>query len=77
MLCAGDKDNEEGTNMEMKMRVLSICQDMASEGGKLTPKHVGLGLAVHQTTQSKQLLHRLVHDSRCTANYWLYCKLPF
>ena len=61
MLCAGDKDNEEGTNMEMKMRVLSICQDiafLASEGGKLTPKHVGLGLTVHQTTQSKQLLHR-------------------
>ena len=62
MLCAGDNDNEEGTNVEMKMRVLSICQDivfLASRGRELTPKHVGLGLAVHQATRSKQLLHLL------------------
>ena len=48
MLCAGDNDNEEGANVEIKMQVLSICQDiifLASRGRKLTPKHVGLGLA--------------------------------
>ena len=71
MLCAGGKDNGEGANVEMKMRVLSICQDivfLASRGRKLTPKHVGLGLAVHQATRSKQLLH-LLHSAGHSISY--------
>ena len=46
MLCAGGNDNEEGANVEMKMRVLSICQDivfLASRERKLTPKQCWLG----------------------------------
>ena len=71
MLCAVGNDNEEGANVEMKMRVLSICQDivfLASRGRKLTPKHVGLGLAVHQATRSKQLLH-LLHSAGHSISY--------
>ena len=71
MLCAGDNDNEERTTVEIKMRVLSICQDivfLASRGRKLTPKHVGLGLAVHQATRYKQLLH-LLHSVGHSISY--------
>ena len=71
MSCASGNDNEEGANVEMKMRVLSICQDivfLASRGRKLTPKHVGLGLAVHQATRSKQLLH-LLHSAGHSISY--------
>ena len=37
-------------------RMLSISQDIifaVTNGRKLTPKHVGLGLTVHQATRSK------------------------
>ncbi len=53
-LCAGDQEDD----VNMKTRILSICQDivfLVSRGCKLTPKHIGLGLTVHQATRSKEL----------------------
>ncbi len=58
LLCAGDQEND----VNMKTRMLSICQDivfLVSRGRKLTPKHIGLGLTVHQATQSKELVQLL------------------
>lgn len=55
----------------MKNKVLSICQDIifvASRGKKMTPKHLGLGLALHQATRSKDLVN-LFHAATHTAEY--------
>ena len=49
-------------------RILSIAQDvvfLASGGKKKTPKHQGIGLTIHQTTRSKnlvQILHAAGHS---------------
>lgn len=40
-------------------KILSIAQDIiyaASKGKKLTPKHIGLGMALHQKTKSRKLV---------------------
>jgi hypothetical protein len=58
LLCAGDQEDD----VNMKTRILSICQDivfLVSRGRKLTPKHIGLGLTVHQATRSKELVQLL------------------
>ena len=52
-------------------RLLIIAQDItyaASKGKKLTPKHIGLGLALHQATRSKTML-QLVYASGHTLRY--------
>ncbi len=50
------------------VKVLSICQDIVyavSKGKTLTPKHVGLGMAVHQATRSKALVKLLHNAGHC------------
>ena len=52
-------------------RIQSICQDiifLSSRGHKLTPKHIGIGLTVHQATRSKQLV-QLLHTAGYSVNY--------
>lgn len=61
LLCTGHQD-DDGEDESCKTKVLSICQDiffLASRGRKLTPKHVGLGLTIHQATRSKELVQLL------------------
>ena len=55
----------------MRMCVLSIAQHMMFvilEGKIFTPKHVGLGLSIHQATRSKGL----VKSAECS---WSLCQL--
>lgn len=62
LLSTGDIKDETNEDSEIKAKVLSICQDLvflASKGRKLTPKHIGLGLTVHQATRSKELVDLL------------------
>lgn len=56
---------------DVKTRILNICQDiifLSSRGHKLTPKHIGIGLTVHQATRSKQLV-QLLHAAGLSVNY--------
>ena len=56
VLFGGENNLElEEQDTSLKVRICSIVQDIvytASKSRKLTPKHVGLGLALHQTTRS-------------------------
>ena len=59
LLCTG-KDPAEYENDDLSVRrfVLSIAQEVlfgVSEGKILTPKHIGLGLSIHQATRSTNL----------------------
>ena len=50
----------EEQNNSLKVRICSIAQDIiytASKSRKLTPKHVGLGLALHQATRSEKMVN--------------------
>ena len=71
LLCTGHQEEEKESDIDMKPRILSICQDilfLASRGRKLTPKHVGLGLTVHQATRSKELV-QLLYNSGHSISY--------
>jgi hypothetical protein len=80
LLCAGEVDTTDESNTELdvdlKRKVLSICQDivfLSSRGRKRTPKHVGIGLTVHQATRSKELVewgHSTQH-SRLHSVEWI------
>ena len=63
LLCTGkDQAEYEDDNLYVHRCVLSIVQDMmfvVSEGKILTPKHMRLGLSVHQATRSKELVNLL------------------
>ena len=51
--------------------MLSIFQDivfLASRGRKLTPKHLGLGITVHEATRSKELV-QLLHSAGHSISY--------
>ena len=53
--------DEEETSGERKVRnwIYSIAQDLVygvSGGKKMTPKHIGLGMTIHQVTRSKHLI---------------------
>ena len=69
LLCMGETytDVEEKFDEAINTKVLSVAQDivyLASGGKKLTPKHIGIGVTVHQATRSKdlvQLLHAAGH----------------
>ena len=67
LLCS-DFLEEDTAPEKIHEKVLSIAQDIiytASSGKKLTPKHLGIGLSVHQMTRSKeviQLLHAAGHS---------------
>ena len=56
VLFGGENNLElEEQDNSLKVRICSIAQDIvytASKSRKLTPKHVGFGLALHQTTRS-------------------------
>lgn len=71
LLCTGSQGEENEADTDLKTRVLSICQDIifvASKGRKLTPKHLGLGLTVHQATRSKELV-QLLHSAGHSVSY--------
>jgi hypothetical protein len=60
---------EDDTKLEQQ--VLSSAQDMVygvSGGSKLTPKHIGLGSTLHQTTRSKELVE-MFHKAGHTLSY--------
>lgn len=62
LLCNGLREEDRACDESSKTRILSICQDivfLACLGRKLTPKHVCLGLTVHQATRSKELVQLL------------------
>jgi len=53
-------EEEQTTNEGLHTRICSIAQDIiftASKSKKLTPKHIGLGLALHQATRSENLVN--------------------
>ena len=62
LLCTGYQEEFQESHDDVKARILSICQDiifLSSRGHNLTPKHIGIGLTVHQATRSKQLVQLL------------------
>ncbi|MES9884488.1 MAG: hypothetical protein ABW185_26890, partial [Sedimenticola sp.] len=66
-----DDDNGHAITENTRRKVLSIGQDVVfacSESRKLTPKHIGIGLTVHQATRSKQLVN-LLHAAGHSASY--------
>ena len=70
-LCTGYQEEFQESQDDMKTCILSICQDiifLSSKGHKLTPKHIGIALTVHQATRSKQLL-QLLHAADHSVNY--------
>ena len=71
LLCSGYQEEFQESHDDVKTGILSICQDiifLSSRGHKLTPKHVGIGLTVHQATRSKQLV-QLLHAAGHSVNY--------
>ena len=71
LLCTG-KDPAEYQDDDLSVRrcVFSIAQDMmfgVSKGKILTPKHIGLGLSVHQATRSKELVNLLNAAGNCVS----------
>ncbi|KAK1904890.1 Phosphomethylpyrimidine synthase [Dissostichus eleginoides] len=68
LLCTDDDDQENMDKQTVNTKLLSIAQDivfLASGGQRPTPKHIGIGVAVHQATRSKglvQLLHAAGHS---------------
>lgn len=71
LLCTGSQEEENEADTDLKTRVLSMCQDIvfvASRGRKLTPKHLGLGLTLHQATRSKELV-QLLHSAGHSISY--------
>lgn len=54
--------------LDLNNRILSIAQDIVyvtSKGKKLTPKHVGLALAMHQKTRSRKLVSLFNKAGHC------------
>ena len=72
LLCTGkDPTEHEDDDESVRRCVLSIAQDImfgVSKGKILTPKHIGLGLSVHQATRSKELVNLLNADGH-SVNY--------
>ena len=75
LLCIGDGnemgDVNETENESLNTRVLSIAQDIAypaSGERKPTPKHIGIGVRIHQATRSKELV-QLLHAAGHSVGY--------
>lgn len=67
LLLSGEQDENE-ENKTTKRSALSISQDIVyavSKGKKLTPKHIGIGMALHQATRSKALVELVHHAGHC------------
>ena len=65
-----EESDEQGDDKYVKRTALSISQDLVyaiSKRKKLTPKHVGLGLALHQATRSKSLVELVHHAGHCVS----------
>lgn len=68
LLCIGNGNLEDDSEETFNTKLLSIAQDivfLVSGGRKPTPKHIGIGITVHQATRSKnlvQLLHAAGHS---------------
>ena len=63
-----DQGEIETSANAKKQRILNIAQDIVfalSKGKKLTPKHVGLGMTLHQATRSEKLVD-LFHAAGAT-----------
>lgn len=68
--CEDDDSGPFGGNRRnyFDKKILSIAQDIiyvASKGKKLTPKHIGLGLALHQKTRSRKLINLFNSAGHC------------
>ena len=65
VLFGGENSLElEVQDNSLKVKICIIAQDVvytASKSRKLTPKHVGLGLAFHQATRSEQMVLNIFH----------------
>ena len=72
LLCTGkDPTEHEDDDESVRRCVLGIAQDMmfgVSKGKIITPKHIGLGLSVHQATRSKELVN-LLNAAGHSVNY--------
>ena len=65
------EDNDENSAKDLDKKVLSVAQDLVyivSKCRKLTRKHVGLGLTLHQDTRPKDLV-KLVHAAGHCISY--------
>lgn len=61
-------DTYEDRKSIYENKILSIAQDiiyLASKGKKLTPKHIGLGLTLHQMTRSRKLVSLFSKAGHC------------
>ena len=61
-------DKESNYENPRQSQILSVAQDIAygvSEGKKWTPKHVGLGSPLHQSTRSKKLVNLFHRAGHC------------
>lgn len=59
LLCSSDLDDVSNDDSDQQLKTLSIAQDVvyfASNGQVTTPKHLGIGVTVHQATHSKDLI---------------------
>ena len=72
LLCSGDDIlDEDSVAADCRIEILSVAQDivfLASGGRKHTPKHLGLGLTVHQATRSKEFV-QLIHSAGHSISY--------
>ena len=65
------KDNDQDSAKDLDKKVLCVAQDLVykdSKCRKLTPKHVGLRLTLHQGTRSKDQIN-LVHAAGHCISY--------
>ncbi|KAG1664108.1 Retrovirus-related Pol polyprotein from type-1 retrotransposable element R2 [Nymphon striatum] len=64
-LIIGDNESEE-----RRQKIIIVAQDIifvASNGKKLTPKHIGLAVTVHHATRSKSLVQLLHSAGHCVS----------
>ena len=62
------EDNQDEITKDLDKKVLSVAEDLVyivSNCRKLTPKHVGLGLTLHQAISSKDLVNMFHAAGHC------------
>ena len=68
VLLTSDAGESEDVDETTRRLSLSIAQDIiyaVSKGKSLTPKHVGLGMTIHQATRSKSLVNMFNKAGHC------------
>ena len=71
------ESDEDEVNVTVDRKIYSIAQDIifgVSNGAKLTSKHVGLGLALHQATRSEMLVN-IFHSANYTIKINAICRI--